>query len=76
MWVQLAIAVVSLAVSILLYRPPEGPARPGIDDITVPQATQGKEFPFICGTVWIEDPLEADWGDHKTKAIKSKGGKK
>lgn len=76
MWAKVALWVISTVISYLLTPKPEVPKPASLADFDVPVVKEGRELPLIGGTVWIDDPQIAWYGDLKTKAIKSSGGKK
>lgn len=76
MWVQIVIGVVSLVLSAMLAPKPQNPKPGGLGDIKVPQAKEGGSIPVLFGTRDIEAPNVVWYGDLKTVAVKSKGGKK
>ena len=49
---------------------------PGMDQIKVPTAEEGREIPVLFGCREIKSPNVVWYGDMRTNAIKSKGGKK
>ena len=76
MWPQIVIAVVSLVLSAMLAPKPQNPKPGGLGDIKVPQAKEGGSIPVLFGTRDIEAPNVVWYGNLKTVAVKSKGGKK
>lgn len=55
---------------------PQSQKAAGLGDIQVPTAEEGREIPVLFGTRDIDGPNVVWYGDLKTVAIKSKGGKK
>lgn len=76
MWVFLIQLAVTALLSIALAPKAEEPKPAALSDINVPTAEEGKAIPVVFGTVWIESPNVVWYGNLRTKAIKSKGGKK
>lgn len=76
MWPQIAIAVVAMFLSAWLAPKPQNPKPGGLGDLKVPTANEGKSIPVLFGTRDISDPNVVWYGDLKTVAVKSKGGKK
>jgi len=76
MWVQIAITVALMAISAYFAPKPQNPKPGGLGDIKVPTASEGKSIPVLFGTRDISDPNVVWYGDLKTVAVKSKGGKK
>lgn len=75
MWQYLVIYIISMIVVRALTPKPKGPAPGDIKD-NIPTAEAGREIPVLFGTRIIGQPNVVWWGDVKTKAIKSSGGKK
>lgn len=76
MWWKIGLWVLSTVISILTRPKPEVPQPASLEDFNIPVAKEGREFPLIGGTVWVNDPQMAWHGDLKTQAIKDSGGKK
>jgi hypothetical protein len=70
--------IVALALTVALMPRPKTPqqAKPTESDLDMPTVEQGRKWPVIFGTPWIEDPVVMWYGDFYVKAVKSKGGKK
>ena len=75
MW-QIIITVAMLVLSAMLAPKPKNPKPGGLGDVKVPQAREGDSIPVLFGTRDIEAPNVVWYGDLKTVAVKSKGGKK
>jgi len=75
-WVYLAYFVVSLVISSALTPKPKSQPPAGLGDIKAPTAEEGREIPVLFGTRDIEGPNGVWYGDLRTVAIRSKGGKK
>lgn len=73
MWTQIIVWAITSVISYLLTPKPKAPA-PGTFD--VPTTEEGASIGVLYGSAWIESPVIAWWGDTRTVAIKSKGGKK
>lgn len=76
MWFFAALFVGSLVVGLLLAPKPQNQKPAGLGDITAPTAEEGLEIPVLFGTRDFNGPNVVWYGDLKTVAIKSKGGKK
>jgi hypothetical protein len=76
MWGYIAVLVISIVASIALRPKPETRPPAQLEDIEVPTSEEGGEIPVLFGTRDIKSTNCAWWGHFKTKAIKSKGGKK
>jgi len=75
-WVQIALFVVSLAVSYYLQPTPDSPKAASLADFSAPTADETRPIPVLFGTRWIKGPNVVWFGDLRTRAIKKKGGKK
>jgi len=76
MFAQLAIAVALAFISYLLAPKPEKPKAHSLKDFDIPSVDPSKEIVVIFGTGWLKDPNVTWYGDLRTKAIKTKSGKK
>lgn len=75
MWIQIGLAILSALVLYLLRPKIEGPRPATMDDFDIPKTKEGEEIGLVFGTVWIKDPQVVWYGDLRTEAIKSSGGK-
>lgn len=66
----------ALVVSYVLAPKPQSQKPAGFGDIQAPIAEEGVEIPVLFGTRDLNGPNVVWYGDLKTVAIKSKGGKK
>lgn len=71
-----ALFVVSFVVAYATAPKPQSQKPAGLGDINVPTAEEGREIPVLFGTRDLNAPNVVWYGDLKTVAIKSKGGKK
>lgn len=76
MWQFLAGIALALLVTYALRPKPQSQPPAGIEDLKVPTAEEGKSIPVVFGCVRVKNPNVVWYGDYKTQAIKSKGGKK
>lgn len=76
MWFFAALFVGSLVLGLLLQPKPQNQKPAGLGDVTAPTAEEGIEIPVLFGTRDFNGPNVVWYGDLKTVAIKSKGGKK
>jgi hypothetical protein len=72
----IAILVISAFVSAALAPKPPAPKPASLSDFDVPTAEQGRPIPVVFGTVTITGPNVIWYGNLRTQAIKTKGGKK
>lgn len=72
-FVALAMMVVSYAISAAMQPSPQRAVAGSLD---VPTADEGGNISVVFGTVMIKDCNVIYYGDPKTTAIKSDGGKK
>jgi hypothetical protein len=76
MWAMVAIWVATAVLSYVL-RPKQDAAKPKpVTTLDYPTAEEGREIPVLFGTRDITSQTIVWYGDLKTKAIKSSGGKK
>lgn len=73
LWVQLALIVVSYALTVILARRPKPPP---VQKANLPTVKDGKRIVRVYGTVWIDDPQQLAMKQTDADAIKKKGGKK
>ncbi|PJF07755.1 hypothetical protein [Pseudorhodobacter sp. MZDSW-24AT] len=75
---RLVLGLVLSAISYALNpRPKVGmPQAAGLDDFTLPTATEGRPIPVVFGTVLITGPNVVWAGDLRVDPIQKKGGKK
>ena len=76
MWQQLAIWVITTAISYALAPKPPEPSPISLDDIKMPNTDADKSWSVVFGTVTDESPHVGWYGDLRTVPIKSSGGKK
>jgi len=76
MWWFVAVFVVSLVVAYATMPKPQNAKPAGFDELKAPTAEEGREIPVLFGTRDINAPNVVWYGDLRTVAIKSKGGKK
>jgi len=76
MWILFAGLVIGLALSYVLAPKPESRPPAALEDIQVPTAEEGIEIPVLFGCRDIRGPNVVWYGDLRTIAIKSSGGKK
>lgn len=74
--IQIIVAIVAAVVTAALAPKPEPPKPSTLDDFDVPTADDGRPIPWVFGTVWIKGPNVLWFGDLRSTAIKSSGGKK
>lgn len=71
-----ALFVVSFVVAYATAPKPQSQKPAGLGDLQVPTAEEGREIAVLFGTRDMNAPNVVWYGDLKTVAIKSKGGKK
>lgn len=76
MWFLAVLFVGSLALGLLMAPKVQNQKPAGFGDIQAPVAEEGLEIPVLFGTRDLNGPNVVWYGDLKTVAIKSKGGKK
>lgn len=76
MWVQIAILVASYILSAALAPKPKSPKAPAFEDFDFPLCEEGEEKTAVFGQVWSKSWMVLTVGNYRTKAIRSKGGKK
>jgi hypothetical protein len=72
----IALFVVSFVVAYATAPKPQSQKPAGLGDLQVPTAEEGREIAVLFGTRDLNSPNVVWYGDLKTVAIKSKGGKK
>lgn len=76
MWFLIALFVAALVVSFVTTPKKQSQKPPGVNEIQAPVAEENLEIPVLFGTRDLGGPNVIWYGDLKTVAIKSKGGKK
>jgi hypothetical protein len=76
MFVNLLLLVVSNLILAALAPKPPKPKPASLSDFDVPVAEEGRPIPVVFGTVTITGANVLWYGDLRSKAIKSKSGKK
>lgn len=76
MWWFVALFVVGLVVSFAITPKIQSQKPAGLSEIQAPVAEEGIEIPVLFGTRDLNGANVVWYGDLKTVAIKSKGGKK
>ena len=76
MWFLAVLFVGSLVVGLLMAPKPQNQKPAGLGEIQAPTAEEGLEIPVLFGTRDLNGPNVVWYGDLRTVAIKSKGGKK
>ncbi|MGH8032525.1 MAG: hypothetical protein ACREO8_09220 [Luteimonas sp.] len=74
-WVYLAIAVVSLYLSISNMPKPVNERPPSLSEFDFPQFEEGTDQAMIFGDVWCPDWMVLGYGDYRNTPIKASGGK-
>lgn len=75
-WLAAAYLATVVLVSYALQPKVQNATPSGIEDLTVPSASRGIEIPVLFGTRKISGANVVWYGDLRTTAIKSSGGKK
>lgn len=76
MWIQIAILVASYVLSAATAAKPVKPKPALFSDFDFPRSDEGTEKSVIFGQVWSPDWMVLSVRNQRSKAIKSKGGKK
>ena len=71
-WAQIAMLIISLAISYATRPKPQGAKPAGLSDFTVPTAEDGRVIPVLFGTRDISGPNVVWYGDLKITPIKKK----
>ena len=74
-WQLVFLVALNLLASALAPKPPK-PKSASLTDVDAPTAEADKPIPVVFGTVMLRGPNVVWYGDLRTKAIKTKGGKK
>lgn len=74
-WQLVFLVALNLLASALAPKPPK-PKPASLTDVDAPTAEADKPIPVVFGTVMLRGPNVVWYGDLRTKAIKTKGGKK
>lgn len=72
----LGMLIASYVIQVALMPKPEKPKPAALEDFDFPQIEEGTPQSVIFGDVWIKDWHVLWYGDLRTSAVKSKGGKK
>lgn len=76
MWQFFVGLAVGLLFAVIARPKPQSQPPAGLDDIKAPTAEEGREIPVLFGCRRITGPNVVWYGDLRTVAIKSSGGKK
>lgn len=76
MWTVIANIAIGLIASVLFRPKVQTPAPAGLSEIKAPTAEDGREIPVMFGCRQVRGPNVVWYGDLRTVAIKTKGGKK
>ncbi|MZR14219.1 hypothetical protein GQE99_14445 [Maritimibacter sp. DP07] len=74
--IQLAVGVALTALSVLLKPKPEPPKAATFDDLDIPRVDEGTEIGIVFGTMWIESPSVAWYGDFDARPVYPDSNKK
>lgn len=69
MWVQIAILVVALVLSVALAPKPTVPKPAAFTDFEFPQSTEGTAQCVVFGDVWVQDWMVLGVGNYRTTPI-------
>lgn len=72
----LALLVASYAIQVLIAPKPIKPKPAAFDEFDFPQMEEGTPQAVIFGDVWAPDWCVLYYGNYRTSAVKSDGGKK
>jgi hypothetical protein len=72
----IALLVASFAIQALITPKPEKPKPAGMDEFDFPQTDEGTPQSVFFGDCWTSDWVVLWYGNLRTSAVKSKGGKK
>lgn len=76
MWWNIAMLVISSAISYALRPKPVAPKPASLSDFDAPTVDANRPIPIVFGTVWLRGPNVVWYGDLRTTPIKTKSGKK
>ncbi len=68
--------IFSYAMQVLLTPKPVKPKPAALEDFDFPQVEEGTPQSIVFGDVWISDWFVLWYGNLRTTAVKTKGGKK
>ena len=72
----IGVLIASYAIQVLLTPKTESQKPASLDDFDFPQFEEGTPQSVVFGDVWTEDQFILWYGNLRTSAIKSSGGKK
>lgn len=75
-WGYIAAIVIAALVATALAPRPAAPKPSTLEDFDLPTAEEGRKIPVVFGVVTITGANVIWYGNLRTKAIKSSGGKK
>lgn len=75
-WWYVAVFFVALVVAYSAVPKPQSQPPPGLGDVKLPTAEEGREIPVLFGTREMTAPNVIWWGDFSAEPVKKKGGKK
>ena len=75
MWVQFALLMTSMLVSMLVRSSGTKPTKATLDDFDLPVPDEGTPQYVVFGDVWLDDWVVLSFGDLTTKKVKTSSGK-
>lgn len=76
MWEYLAVLAISIIVGIVLAPKPSIPKPATLEDFEFPVPDEGTPQAVVFGEVWVTGWMVLTYGNLRTKAVESEGGKK
>jgi len=73
MWVQVALWLVSMAITYALTPKPKDAKPAALSDFDVPTASADRSIPIVFGRAYLRDPNVVWYGNLIIDEIKSKG---
>lgn len=75
-WLFTVVWIVSLVASYIMMPKPQSQPPPGLGDVTVPTAEEGREIPVLFGRRDLKGPNIVWYGNIRLIPVKKIGGKK
>jgi hypothetical protein len=75
-WWMVVVFIVSLVAAYAMMPKPQTQPPAGLGDIKAPTAEEGREIAVVFGTRDVQGPNVVYFGNLRTVAVKSSGGKK
>lgn len=76
MWWNIAILAVTSLINSLTARRPQGPQRPTLSELEIPNSEEGQPVRIAFGTPYGNSPSIVWYDNLRLDPVRSKGGKK